>query len=147
MHCCVHIQESTSPRRAEYCGSHSNNLFINVERGGSVYVLYQMWWTLLLHWRLVVWLVGLFWHINPCSLFNAKSCLYVYIYIYRERERAENCYLDVLVNTTDCLIFMIFKWRHSSLLAILRIFGSRWWRKNPYISPSAFDHCTGQPLG
>ena len=22
------------------------------------------------------------WHINPCRLFNAKSCLYIYIYIY-----------------------------------------------------------------
>ena len=26
------------------------------------------------------WLVGWFlWHINPCRLFNAKSCLYIYI--------------------------------------------------------------------
>ena len=32
--------------------------------------------------RLVGWLVGWFsWHINPCTLFNAKSCLYMYIYI------------------------------------------------------------------
>ena len=29
--------------------------------------------------KMVDWVL---WHINPCRLFNAKSCLYIYIYIY-----------------------------------------------------------------
>ena len=32
---------------------------------------------------MVGWLVDFLWHINPCGLFNAKSCLYIYIYIYK----------------------------------------------------------------
>ena len=35
----------------------------------------------------------------------------------------------VWLNTVDCFFFKIFKWRHSSFLAIFLMSGSRWWRK------------------
>ena len=32
--------------------------------------------------EIVVGCLIFLWHINPCGLFNDKSCLYIYIYIY-----------------------------------------------------------------
>ena len=58
----------------------------------------------------MVWFGYVLWNINPCGLFNAKSCLYIciiyiyiYIYIYSVSQKwVRGCPLGVMVKVMDC---------------------------------------------
>ena len=60
-----------------------------VNKVWELYFYKEVLWFLLLSLCIIFigWLIGLLvncflWYINPCMLFNVKSCLYIHLYIY-----------------------------------------------------------------